>query len=657
MQIDMQRFTAVFFEEAAEHLSTLENGLLQLSSEGADQELLNSIFRSAHSIKGGSGTFGFAEVAAYTHVMESLLDQLREGEMSPTGDLIDTLLEATDGLSHLVNAAREGSSPPEYIHDLRRRLETFTAAPQQSPTGTIPKVNRANQHTCYQVAIRPHAEIMARGMDPLLLVRDLSSLGALNSLELDASRLPELSKMQPEHCYLGWNLELESKFTEKDLRDVFMFVEDECDVTIRAVEQEETASITPVAAEMSDERAGTEHGKTARRTQAAAESIRVSVDKVEELINLVGELVIANSMVHQAVTGAATEQFPLLHEALAAMERSTRELQSQVMGVRMMTVANVFRRFPRVVHDLATTLGKQVRVEIVGEDTELDKQVIEAIGDPLTHLVRNSVDHGIELPEDRVKHQKPAEGKVRLCAFHEGGKVIIEIEDDGRGLNAQRIREKAEQSGLIAANAELTDEQIYQLIFLPGLSTAEKLTDVSGRGVGMDVVKRNIEALNGQISIHSQPGKGTRFRISLPLTMAILDGLSVSVSGETYVVPLLSVIESLQPRPQDIKTVAQNGEILLVRGETLPLIRLHRMFGIENAITDPASALVVILEHQNRKYGLLVDALLGQMQVVMKSIEQNYRKVEGVSGATILGDGTVAFILDVPGLLRVAQVA
>lgn len=654
MQIDMERFTAVFFEEAAEHLVTLESGLLQLSTEGADQELLNCIFRSAHSIKGGSGTFGFADIAAYTHVMESLLDQLREGEMAPSSELIDTLLEATDGLHTLVEAAKAGQSAPEHVHDIRRRLETYSAkavaAIHRAPVAAV-----ASTEKCYRISVRPHQDILSRGMDPLLLIRELCSLGEVLSVSLDTSDLPALEKIVPETVYVRWELHLRTSESEEDLRGVFMFVEDECDISIDVVEPAApTAAI--IETEAQEPSSTKEHATTARRTQAAAESIRVSVDKVEELINLVGELVIANSMVHQAVTGAATEQFPLLHEALAAMERSTRELQSQVMGVRMMTVANVFRRFPRVVHDLATALGKQVRVEIVGEDTELDKQVIEAIGDPLTHLVRNSVDHGIEPLEDRRASGKPDEGKVRLCAFHEGGKVIIEVEDDGRGLNADRIRAKAEKQELIAPNAELTDEQIYQLIFLPGLSTAEKLTDVSGRGVGMDVVKRNIEALNGTISIHSTPGQGTRFRISLPLTMAILDGLSVSVDKQIFVVPLLSVIESLRPREQDIKTVAQRGEVMMVRGEALPLLRLHNMFDIPDAICDPAAGLVVILEHQNRKFGLLVDALLGQMQVVMKSIEQNYRKVEGVSGATILGDGAVAFILDVPGLLRVAQV-
>jgi two-component system, chemotaxis family, sensor kinase CheA len=344
-----------------------------------------------------------------------------------------------------------------------------------------------------------------------------------------------------------------------------------------------------------------------------------------------------------------------MQEALMTMNRATRDLQQCVMSVRMVPLANVFRRFPRVVHDLSGALGKQITVEIRGEDTELDKQMIEQITDPLTHLVRNSVDHGIESPDERRSAGKLAQGKLGLCAYQEGGNVVIEVSDDGRGLDRERIRRKAISLGLIAADDNPSDEQLYDLILAPGFSTAEKVSDVSGRGVGMDVVKRNIEALNGSLGIESTPGRGATFRIRLPLTLAIVDGLAAGVNGEIYILPLLSVVESLQPKPAEVKTVVGKGELIMVRGKSLPLIRLHRLFNVTAQVTDPTQGLVIIVENQGKRLGLLVDELVGQMQVVMKSLEANYEKVEGICAATILGDGQVAFILDVPGLARMAH--
>ena len=383
-----------------------------------------------------------------------------------------------------------------------------------------------------------------------------------------------------------------------------------------------------------------------------ASSIRVSVEKVDELINLVGELVIAQSMVNQVIGQIPAEILPAMQGALTTMDRCTRDLQNRVMSVRMVPLASVFRRFPRVVRDLAGAMGKQIAVKITGEDTELDRQMIEQIADPLTHLIRNAVDHGIGTPEDRQRCGKPPEGTVGLHAYHEGGNVVIEVSDDGRGLDREAIRRKAATQGLIGPDDDLSETQIHALIFAPGFSTAEQVTDVSGRGVGMDVVKRNIEALNGSVGIESAPGRGSTFRIRLPLTMAILDGLAASLSGDIYIFPLLSVIESFRPKAVEVKTIAGRGEVVMVRGRPVPLVRLHRLFHCPDATTDPTRGLVVLMEHQGKKLGILVDDLLGQMQVVMKSIETNYRKVEGLSAATILGDGQVAFVLDVPGLIR-----
>ena len=396
-------------------------------------------------------------------------------------------------------------------------------------------------------------------------------------------------------------------------------------------------------------------GNETNRSRAAAqtESIRVSVAKVEELINLVGELVIANSMVQQAYASNAADP-QALQEAIAGMDLTTRQLQEKVMAVRLMPMSTVFRRFPRIVHDLAKSLRKEVRLVMEGEETELDKQVLEEVGDPLTHLIRNAVDHGLERPAARVAAGKSAEGQVTLQAYHEGGNVVVAVGDDGAGINLERVRQKAIERALISADALLTEEEICQLVLLPGFSTADKITDVSGRGVGMDVVKRNVEALNGSISIENRPGQGCTFRIRLPLTMAILDGLAMKLGNDVYVLPLVSVVESLRPEPKHIVHVAERGELVMVRGEPLPLIYTHRIFRVEGDEVDPCNGLVVIVENQGRRYGLVVDELIGQLQVVMKSLEANYERVEGVAGATILGDGRIAMIVDVAGLVRLA---
>lgn len=575
MNLDLKEFHAAFFEEAGEHLATLEEGLLKLEASPDDKELINGIFRSAHSIKGTGGALGFTEIAGFTHDMETVLDRMRNGEMLATPERIELLLRATDALTSLLDAARQERPPSGEHHSIAKELQA-------------------------QLLTTNEAEAL-RAVDDVTLFID----------QLDAPS-PEAESVEPP-----------------------------------ATNNSFATSASPATARQAKSDAAS------KKSGSHSDSIRVSVAKVEELINLVGELVIANSMVQQAFASGRDDR-SLLEEALAGMERTTRQLQEEVMGVRMMPIANVFRRFPRIVRDLASQLGKSVHIEMTGEDTELDKQVIEEIADPLTHLVRNAVDHGLESPAERLAAGKPEEGRIDLRAYHEGGNVIVEIADDGRGIDPVRVRQKALALGLISADEALTDEQSFQLIMKPGFSTAEKITDVSGRGVGMDVVKRNVEALNGNVSISSARGKGSCFRIKLPLTMAILDGLALRLGDDVYVLPLLSVVESLRPQPSQLVHVAGENELLMVRGEPLPLVHLHRLFGVHSEITDPCEGLVVIVEHQGRKYGVLVDELIGQLQVVMKSLEANYRRVEGVSGATILGDGRVALIIDIPGLVRVA---
>jgi two-component system chemotaxis sensor kinase CheA len=645
MQVDMQRFHAAFFEEVAEHLTAMETGLLALEHMPDDRETLHTIFRAAHSIKGASGTFGFNDVAHFTHDLESLLDRLREGRTTLNGELIELLLRSSDALGGLVAAAKANESPPDVdalLNELRRAQGDDRTAPPP-PTST------ANHRTSseYVVRFRPGADILRFGMDPLLILRDLASLGDVDRIELDVSRLPPLAELSPEQCCLAWTLRLRTTRPLDDVRAVFMFVEDVSEVVIEAAAKEEPM---PVSVDERDRAAA----KPARSPVLESSSIRVSVEKVDELINLAGELVIAHSMVNQALSEMPREALPVLQEALDTMSRSVRDIQEHVMGVRMVPLATVFRRFPRLVRDLSTNLGKQIRVDICGEDTELDKQVIERIGDPLTHLVRNAIDHGIGSPEERIAAGKPAEGRLCLRAFQEGANVVIEVADDGRGLDAERIRRKAVAQGLIGPDEALSEEQIHNLIFAPGLSTAEKVSDVSGRGVGMDVVKQNVEALNGSTRIRSQRGEGTTLQIRLPLTMAIVEGLAVALDRDLFILPLLAVVESLQPTPSQVRTIPGQGDVVVVRGEVVPLLRLHQALSVAAVTSDPCQGLVVFVENHGAKLGLLVDEVVGQMQVVMKNLETNYRKVEGIAGATILGDGQVAFILDVAGLARLA---
>jgi len=477
----------------------------------------------------------------------------------------------------------------------------------------------------------------------LLILRDLAALGSAGaSPELDLGKLPSLDDLDPERCYLAWKLRIATSKTSAEIQDVFAFVEDGAEIRIEAEHQELEAAAQPAPPPPS--------GQAARDA-----SIRVATSKVDKLVDLVGELVIAQSMAHQIVRNFSPARLGELQEAIAQMERHIRELQERVMSVRMLPIGHIFGRFPRLVRDLSIQLSKNVRLEMAGEDTELDKGVVEQMSDPLTHIIRNAIDHGIEPGDERASNGKPEQGLIRLEAFHQAGSVIVEISDDGRGLDANRIRRKAIERGLIAESDSLTEAQCCDLIFSAGFSTAEKVSDLSGRGVGLDVVRRNVEALNGSVTLVAQPGHGTRVRIQLPLTLAILDGLSVRVGKETYVVPLVAISESIRPREEQVKTVAGRGEAVMVRGEALPLVRLHRLFGIQTEVVDPCRGLTVIVEHAGHRFALLVDELLGQQQVVIKSLEAHYRKVEGVLGATILGDGRAALILDAAGLAQISR--
>jgi two-component system chemotaxis sensor kinase CheA len=540
------------------------------------------------------------------------------------------------------------------------------------------------------------------------MMRELAELGQLESIA-DVRALPAFADLQPQSCYLAWNLVLTADVAESAIRQVFEWAEGDCDLQIKlvggapevadvaTVEEPKSAPLAgaaspaadpasaadaaagaapalaatapapvanitspahaatpaPAAAPAAPAAAQKADGPAAVATVADSGSIRVSVEKIDELMNTVGELVITQAMLSQLGSKLEGPTAEKLRGGLAQLERNMRELQESVMRVRMLPINVVFSRFPRMVRDLAQRLGKQIELKLTGEQTELDKTVLEKIGDPLVHLVRNSIDHGIEAPDKRTAAGKPAAGTVHLDACHRGGNIAVEVSDDGGGLDKSRILAKARDRGLVGPNDVLTDEQIYDLIFLPGFSTAEKTTDVSGRGVGMDVVRRNIKELGGKIELRSEHGKGSKTIITLPLTLAIVDGQSVSVGSETYIVPLISIVESMQLKAADVSRLSGRGEVFSFRGFYLPIVRLYEIFGVEPRTKVLDEGLVVVAEGEgHQRIGLFVDDLLGQQQVVIKSLEANYGHVEGVSGATILGDGSVALILDIPGLIR-----
>lgn len=656
-----------FFEEAAELLADFESGLLSLEENPSDAELLNRIFRSAHTLKGNSSMLGLDEIAHFTHALEDLLDQLRKGRLTVTPQTVNTLLASGDVLHTLVSRA-EGDPRPasaqeqEAADQVHKALRSILSGKQVEvlPERVKEPVPAPAAETLFEIRFRPAGDVFRRGLDPVHLIRGLAELGELIKVEPNPGRLPPLKEMDPEESYLGWTIWLLSAQPQAEVEARFEFMGDGDTVTIESLSMggEPDPELSEAAAGTRDlaEAVSEEPRKAKAAAPAEAASIRVSVDKVDRVINLVGELVITQSIVAQTIANFSLDQLPRLTEAVAQMDRHARDLHERMLAVRMLPIKTLFSRFPRLVRDLTAAAGKQAVLETVGEDTELDKTVIERIGDPLTHLVRNAVDHGLERPEDRVLAGKPERGVVRLEAYQQGGSIFIEVADDGKGLDRDRIVAKAVQNGLIPHDQVLSDEEAFALVFRAGLSTAETVTEVSGRGVGMDVVRRNVEGLGGSISIRSEAGKGTCFTIKLPLTLAIMEGQSVRVGEQVYILPLTVIVESIRPVASALNRVLDHAETVTVRGHVLPVVRLHELFRVLPRTTDLTEALVVIVEHEAKLAALMVDELLGQQQVVIKSLELNFQKVEGIAGATILGDGRVALILDVPGLVTLARV-
>ncbi|MBT1445190.1 chemotaxis protein CheA [Shewanella sp. JM162201] len=724
MDIDLSQFSQVFFEESIEGLAAMESELLKLDVDAPDPETINTIFRAAHSIKGGSATFGFMAVANYTHLLETLLDEIRDGRRRMTPDHVDMLLHSVDLLRGMIDSLMNKSefNDPK-LPQLEQRLAQAlasnnapeTSQPEPAESSAAPVASDADSaiEDCWYIDFKAGFDIMRCGNDPLLMFAELEAKGEVQ-VSLLPPQFPAWDDFDPEGCYLHWQLKVITDAPQKSLQEVFEWVEDECEISY----QRGCSTVTGEALQAADDTVDTQVGaisqagavsqaavlgqsisqstsQSVNQSQAAtpiagsslptatavtpiekapqaqaakqaasaknaeSSSIRVSTEKIDMLINMVGELVITQAMLGQIGQQEEINQesLLLLQQGLEQLASHTRDLQESVMQIRMLPISFAFNRFPRLVRDIGQQLGKKVELVLKGEDTELDKTVLEKIVDPMVHLVRNSLDHGLELPEARLARGKSETGTITLNAFHQGGCIVIEIVDDGAGLNTEKILMKARQKGLVGPDEELPEESIHQLIFKPGFSTADTVSDLSGRGVGMDVVKRNIHELNGTIELRSEAGKGSRFTIRLPLTLAILDGQLIRIGKHIYVVPLVSIYESLQVPSNRINKLSDGHELIRLRDEYLPVIKVFREFNHDADAKEIKDGLVMVVDNNNEKTGLLVDELLAQQQVVIKSLEDNYTRIPGISGATILGDGTVALIIDVAGLVNLAGIS
>ncbi len=639
----------IFFEEVTENLGRLEADLLHLETASSDPEAIDRTFRIAHNLKGASAMMGFTAMARLTHVVESLLDQIRRGARVATPGIVDALLTSADVLRRLVTRVEANpelmATPDESVEGACASIAALldhVDAPGKQPISAEAGTGKPK---LFRIEFRPSSDVLQRGLDPLRILAQLAELGQVQRVIPDLGALPPLSDMAAERSYLAWTVTLLTSRPPAELDELLSFAAGP-----------EAARVTP----LSDPPAPAAPPEVPRRRSSdrdEAKVIRVAVDKVDRLVDLVGELMTTQSMLALAAGDATPSGVAQLRDAVAHLERHARELHHQILAVRMVSVRTLFARFPRLVRDLAGAMGKQIRIELSGEETELDKTVIEKISDPLLHLVRNAVDHGLESSSERRAAGKSEIGLVRLEAYQRGGSVYIDVVDDGRGLDRERILAKARRQEIVGPDEELADDDVFALIFRPGFSTAETVTDVSGRGVGLDVVKQNVAGLGGSITISTQTGSGTRFRVKLPLTLALLDGQILTVGDQVYVLPMSVIVESLRPAPGDVHTTDGASEVVRVRRMVMPLLRLHRLFRVEPSSPDPCAGLIVVLEHEERRVALLVDGLLGQKQVVIKSLETNFRRVSGVSGATILGDGCIALVLDVPGLIEAARTA
>ena len=709
---DMNSIRPIFFQECEEQLAELESGLLEIESGGSDPEIVNAVFRAVHSIKGGAGAFALEDLVRFAHVFETVLDEVRKGRLETAAPVVETLLRAADVLADLVRVSRDGgdvdearnssvsdelaslsnvptaaevSEPEDGIDDLDfKPLTVALPILDEAPADPEPPVSE------YSITFKPHAGLYAKANEPAVLLRELERLGEI-IVECDKAPVPSLADLDPEGAYLSWTIELKTTHDEEAVRGVFEFVDGDCDLSIvvksaadvpsesdieallRKVREEPVeevaqtdtvvadtapdhreakAATTPNGSKPAAAKAEPAKGDKPAASESAQQTIRVDLDRVDRLMNLVGELVINQAMLSQRLMEAGLARSSEVSTGLDEFEQLTRDIQESVMAIRAQPVKSVFQRMPRLVREVAAATSKKVRLITDGEDTEVDKTVIERLADPLTHMIRNAIDHGLEKPEDRLEAGKREEGLVRLSATHRSGRIVIDISDDGAGINRQRVRAIAEEKGLIAPNTPLTDEEVDNLIFLPGFSTASIVSDISGRGVGMDVVKRSIQALGGRVSISSRPGEGSTFTLSLPLTLAVLYGMVVTVGDQTLVVPLTSIVETLKPKPDVVHGFGGDARVIEIRNNFIPLVDVGCELGYRSKCADPCAGVALLVESDGGTHSaLLVDAIQGQRQVVIKSLEANYGRVPGIAAATILGDGRVALILDVDAVV------
>lgn len=676
MSVDLSQFHQIFFEESFEGLDVMESELLEMDLDDVNEETVNTIFRAAHSIKGGAGTFGFMPISEFTHVVETLLDEIRSGQRTMKANYIDLFLQSVDCLRGMLSDMQGGNEPEaERPAQLRKEFEVIlnmAAAPTEDEDPST-----AGDGQGWLIKMSPHRDLLLTGNEPFRMFRELRDIVGDDCLEVTSycDDVPDFSSLTPEECFLKWDLKVTKSVPLEDIKAVFEWVEDECDLEYLSLDNtsdtepsdadnhiedassaasaEAVAEVEQTSVEATEIKATeVKAEKSAKpvKKQAESSSIRVSIDKVDSLINMVGELVITQSMLGELGSNFDLGRLAKLQEGLSQLEQNTRELQESVMKIRMMPISFAFSRFPRLVRDLGNQLDKKVNLVTLGEQTELDKTVMEKISDPLVHLVRNSMDHGLETTPERIAAGKKEEGTITLNAYHQGGNIVIEVADDGAGLNEEKILQKAVEKKLVPEKNNLSPEEIHQLVFLPGFSTADAVSDISGRGVGMDVVRKNIQALNGTIEVRSQRHKGSTFIIRLPLTLAILDGQLVQVCNETYIFPLVSIVESIQISRSSLNRVTAGQYVMQLRDEYIPIVCLDQVFGLREADDSSENLMLVVVEGDTEKIGIVVDDLLGQQQVVIKSLEQNYKKVSGISGATILGDGTVALIIDISSI-------
>jgi two-component system chemotaxis sensor kinase CheA len=697
----MDDLKKTFFDECDEALQQIEAGLTDLREGNSSDDTINAVFRAVHSVKGGAGIFGFEALVGFAHVAETVLDGLRRGSLTATPDIVDVLLAASDVLSDLVQMSRSGQPvAPGYGGECRTSLEQIieqdrggadAGEDDNSPAPAdfdgidftpvridMDEPPAADATQCYEITFRPKSEMLRKANEPLYVLRELRKLGELD-LVAHTDQLPTLAELEPDRPYIWWTGTLRTTAPRAQIDEVFEFVVGDCDLEIvQTGGQSAPAGVTDIAeapasapAETAPPPAATpekaaapglasdtaEAAGAARAApvKAAATTTRIELERIDRVVNMVGELVISQAMLGQIVQDLPEGISGRLAQILEEVVHNTRELKDSVMSMRAQPVGSVFQRMPRLVRELSSKTGKKVRLEMLGETTEVDRSIIERLGDPLTHIIRNSVDHGIEAPADRLAAGKGEEGTVRLSAEHRGGRIVIEIKDDGAGINSERVLKKAREKGLIKSDATPSEDEINNLIMLPGFSTAEKISDISGRGVGMDVVRSNIQDIGGRISLKSERGRGMTIQLALPLTLAVMDGMLIKVGQQTYVMPLSSIVECLRPARADVSNLIGTRGMLQLRGEFVPLVLLGDLLSISSTAAESGESVVIITDAgEGSRFGLVVDELCGHQQVVIKSIEESYGSVPGIAAATILGNGRVAFILDIEKLSDLA---